>query len=797
MRGRDGYQSRRKAGAAVITAAVVLFSSPGQLRAQSGNIQPAAAERRRGEVIVELTPTASIDDVNARHNTVTIQRIYGSNFYRLRIPEGRNEKKWRKRLGKDVDVLSASFNTVVASPLNVFGRSHQSFPDGYVELGHTRNEYLSQVQLADLLNLPDAQIRSMGKGVVVAVIDTGIDRSHPDLAGRLWSDLRDTGDKPGDNIDNDGDGLVDDSFGWDFADNDNNPGESAGDPTETVAGHGTFIAGLIALVAPECQIMPVRAFYPDGTSDAFTVAQAIKYSADHGASVINLSFGSPEATQVMVDAIDYAHQKGAVLVAAVGNDNSESNPQYPATSLNALAVAAIDLASHKAQFSNFGSEVDVDAPGLRITSTYPSGDDGAPGYAVWSGTSFAAPFAAAEAALILALERRLDARTVIEQTATSIDDNNPGFAGKLGKGRIDLYRAAESVFFGQTGQGTHTSTRLISPTGIGPSGSAEISVEGAKQELRIGAFGLKAHSGYRIAVNGVDLGFRVEAVSLGGFRIEFSNETSAPFPLPEFLNPVTNARQIEVREISGTRVLFGDFAKPADPVKPVDQVDEKQAALVSTGLLPRAGGVARVEVDSEREKFRVEASGLEPNAIYQLVVDSRSFGPIVATGPASQTGSSFVRLEFTSDGSNGRPFPPGSGSALNFGRVEIKDSFGRAVLVGNFQATANPVGGGGGDDGFTPGTTLSLRGVIQQLPQNTLIGEWTVADKLIRVTAATRIKQEKGVVRVGAYVEVKGIYQADQSIAATEIEVKLISANATAGSVGVSGGTGGNGGGNR
>jgi hypothetical protein len=244
-------------------------------------------------------------------------------------------------------------------------------------------------------------------------------------------------------------------------------------------------------------------------------------------------------------------------------------------------------------------------------------------------------------------------------------------------------------------------------------------------------------------------------------------------------------------------VLFGDFANPVDPIKPVDQIYEKQAALVSTGLLQRAGGMAKVEVDSQREKFRVEISGLEPNAIYQLVVDSRSFGPIAALNPATPGATSFVRLEFTSDGSSGRPFPTGTGSVLTFARVEIKDGFGRVVLAGNFQATANLGGSGGGDDGVTPGTSVSLNGIVQRLPDNTLIGEWAVADKVIRVTASTLIKQEKGPVRVGSYVEVKGIYQLDRSIAATVIEVKLVSGTTSSGGTGVSGGSGGNGGGNR
>jgi hypothetical protein len=668
-----------------------------------------------------------------------------------------------------------------------------SFPDGFARTGRSQEDYYSQSELMTLLNLNEAQLRALGTGVVVAVIDTGVDLSHPELAGRLWSDLRSGADLPNDGIDNDNDGLIDDSHGWDFVDNDANPGESAGDPEQTVSGHGTFISGLIALVAPECRILPVRAFYEDGTSDAFTVAQAIKYAADHGAQVINLSFGSSEAPQVMIDAMDYAHQKGAVLVAAVGNENTEGNPQFPATFLDSLAVAAIDLESKKAPFSNFGAEVDVDAPGLALTSTYPSNPDQPAAYALWSGTSFAAPFASAQAALILDIGPRHNARQVIEATATSIDEYNPGYAGKLGKGRIDLLEAVERVLADETVLGNYKTTRLQPATaGTTPAGVAMIGVVGPKQKLLIGAGGLRPHAIYHISINGVALA-SLAATSLGGIRIEFTNEATGANSLPEFLNPVTNARRITVRDSLGQDVLLGDFASAQAPAKPVDQIDEKQAALISTGLLVRTGGIAKSEVNSERERFKVEASGLEPNAFYRLFVDGRDFGAVVAPASSPTATSGFARIEFTSDGSTGSPLPPGAGSVLSFNTVEIRDSFGRAVLRGTFQISDDAA-----DDGvFVPGSRIEVKGVIQRLPANTLVGEWLVAGKIIFVDSNTRIKEERGRAQLGAYVEVKAVARLDGSLLAAEVEVKPLVSASTAGSAGaVGGGNGGGGTGN-
>src|SRR4030095_11093370 len=282
------------------------------------------------------------------HRTSTILQIYGTNFYRLRIPPNKREKKWRKRLAADEDVLSAAFNTIVSSP-GLFGRSTTSFPDGYAAPGLSIAAFNAQQGLFDLLKLEEVGLRSRGAGTVVAIVDTGVDRTHPALQDHMWVNEHEFAD----GVDNDGNGLVDDINGWNFVDSNHDTSESPDDPLTTVAGHGTFIAGLVAMLAPECRIMPVRTFPAEGVSDAFTVAAGVKYAADRGADVINLSLGSSEPSELLQNAILDARARGITIVAAVGNDNDDSVAKFPSSLPAVMAVAAIELSGQKASFSNF------------------------------------------------------------------------------------------------------------------------------------------------------------------------------------------------------------------------------------------------------------------------------------------------------------------------------------------------------------------------------------------------------------------------------------------------------------
>jgi subtilisin family serine protease len=260
------------------------------------------------------------------------------------------------------------------------------------------------------ISAPAGWTRAAGAApVTVAVIDTGVDVSHPDLASRVWHN---PGEIAGNGVDDDGNGLVDDVTGWDFFHGDASvydSGDQNGDG-EADDMHGTHVAGTIAAqrnnsvgvagVADNARIMPLKFIGPDGgyTSDA---VEAIHYAVSMGARVINASFGSTTYAPALCDAIAEAGAEGVVFVAAAGNDGTDNDASAfwpancPATTL--LSVAATTQSDSLASFSNRGrAQVDLGAPGQSVYSTLPGG-----AYGNLSGTSMAAPHVTGVAASVL------------------------------------------------------------------------------------------------------------------------------------------------------------------------------------------------------------------------------------------------------------------------------------------------------------------------------------------------------------------------------------------------------------
>ena len=246
------------------------------------------------------------------------------------------------------------------------------------------------------IDAPEAwDITTGNSNVVVAVLDSGIDYKHPDLAANIWTNQTELTGSPG--VDDDGNGKIDDTRGWDFIDDDNDPVDSDD--------HGTHVAGTIAAVGNNgtgitgvvwtAQIMPLRFLDAFGSGSVANAIEAIDYAIDKGARIINASYGSYTFSMAERDAIARARDAGILFVAAAGNDNwdnDSASKNYPSSYnlANIIAVAATDQIDYRASFSNYGvNSVDVAAPGTSIFSTRPArqtvwGEDFESGLGSWS-----------------------------------------------------------------------------------------------------------------------------------------------------------------------------------------------------------------------------------------------------------------------------------------------------------------------------------------------------------------------------------------------------------------------------
>lgn len=233
-----------------------------------------------------------------------------------------------------------------------------------------------------------------GKGVVVAVIDTGVDYTHPALKGKIWVNK---GEIAGNGIDDDENGFIDDVHGYNFAD-------KSGDPMDD-NDHGTHCAGTIAGksigVAPSAKIMAIKFLDKNGGGSLADAVESINYARMMKADIMSNSWGGGGFTQSMFDAIEAAKAEGIIFVAAAGNSYADNDrrPAYPASYKieNVISVAATDINDVKANFSNWGkTSVHVAAPGKDVYSSIPGGK-----YASFSGTSMACPHVSGVAALML------------------------------------------------------------------------------------------------------------------------------------------------------------------------------------------------------------------------------------------------------------------------------------------------------------------------------------------------------------------------------------------------------------
>lgn len=279
--------------------------------------------------------------------------------------------------------------------------------------------------------------------IVVGITDTGVDLFHPDLAGNIKINYLD----PQDGADNDLDGYVDNFQGWDLGENDNAPQCNANF-------HGLHVAGLSSAVTDnnlgiagsgfKCKMLPVKISDAGG---ALTAAyDGIVYAADHGCQIINCSWGGTGGGQYGQDIVNYAvFNKNSTVISAAGNNGNDER-FYPSTFANVLNVAASDQNDHKKANSNYGTRVDVIAPGEDMYSTWINGT-----YTASGGTSTAAPLVAGAAAIVKSHFPTFNALQVAEQLKATCDivdtiGANLPYLGLLGRGRINLYRALTETY---------------------------------------------------------------------------------------------------------------------------------------------------------------------------------------------------------------------------------------------------------------------------------------------------------------------------------------------------------------
>ncbi|HBZ54668.1 MAG TPA: hypothetical protein DEO88_04605 [Syntrophobacteraceae bacterium] len=370
----------------------------------SGSSKHRPAEYRPDELLVRFRPDLEpeqIEAFNALNGATVIKKVPALSMYQLKLPDGSD--------------LTAVQKTYQDSPFiekvepNILLRLPQVTPD---------DKYFEDQWALQKMMVPEAWTITTGSpSIVVGVLDTGIDAKHPDLIHR----------------------IVD---GYDIVN------QQAGIP-EDDQGHGTQMAGIIASegqngigmsgVSFNCMVMPVKVLDGNGTGTAADVAEGLTYATDHGAQVVNMSFGSYGHSEMLNDAVQYAYQRNVILVAGAGNDNTDL-PAYPAAYPNVLAVTATGPQDEKWPAANFGSHVAVAAPGVSILTTAVNG-----GYLYGTGTSHAAAMVSGVAALLKAKNTQYTNVQIDKLLQTSADDlGAKGRDSTFGAGRANAYRALTS-----------------------------------------------------------------------------------------------------------------------------------------------------------------------------------------------------------------------------------------------------------------------------------------------------------------------------------------------------------------
>ncbi|MCH8003942.1 MAG: S8 family serine peptidase [Nanoarchaeota archaeon] len=402
------------------------------------------------EVIIKLKEDKSIDSLNLDKAKVKkIARGKNKHFKdkgldRLYLLKVGNAEKAIKNLKNNPNVEYVEPNYIVTITLI------PNDPDFSKLYGLHNTGQTGGTADADI-DAPEAwDIQTGSDAVVVAVIDTGVDYNHEDLAANMWVNVNEI---PDNNIDDDNNGFIDDYLGWDFYNDDNDPFDDQG--------HGTHVSGTIGAVGNNgigvvgvswnVRVMPLKFLSASGSGSTADAIAAIEYATSMNANIMSNSWGGGGFSQALKDAISAANAAGILFVAAAGNngEDTDSSPHYPSSYdvPNVVSVAATDDNDNLASFSNFGAtSVDLGAPGVSIFSTVPTGSCSlcdASGYRYLSGTSMATPHVSGAAALIKSQFpeiTHLDIKTLL---LSSVDHLTSLESKTVSEGRLNAFNSLE------------------------------------------------------------------------------------------------------------------------------------------------------------------------------------------------------------------------------------------------------------------------------------------------------------------------------------------------------------------
>ena len=363
-----------------------------------------------GELILRVSNDAVMKQLESQleeKGINVLRRVDKLGFIRVKLPDGMKADEIKKILSEIDDIKEALPNVKTEVPKDVNNIPLLDHGKQITPVANKGNELLK--------NTDPALRAELGNNIIVALLDTGVDDTHPDLMERTLQ-------------------------GYNFVD------DNA--LTTDINSHGTACAGIIIGagknpdstkgIAPAAYLLPVKVMDDNGKGNSFAVIEGIVYAVDRGAKIINLSIGTVGDSVILREAIDYAISKGAVVIAAAGNDGEEKT-LMPAGYKNVICVGAVDGAKLHAPFSNYGDKIDVVAPGVAVYTTAPDGR-----YKSFTGTSAATPFVSGAVAALLSQSHNLSPEEAMEIVLNRADNLGPANRDYLfGNGIVNVKRLIE------------------------------------------------------------------------------------------------------------------------------------------------------------------------------------------------------------------------------------------------------------------------------------------------------------------------------------------------------------------